>query len=151
CASCRFAPAKLASVRSALRRSALRRLAPERSAELSRALRKSEPSRLAPRRMAPLRLTALRSAPLRLAPERSARAPPSLPEKNLSCASRISLTRLPPWLMLFGFLSPINLSQYPLGLESPLYFTGRGQARELRNANSPDRNFRDRRQHRSKI
>src|SRR5215475_68233 len=107
-ASSKLAPARLASVRSALRKSALRRLARERSAELSRARRRSAPSRFAPRRMAPLRLTEPRSAPRRLAPERSARAPPSLPEKKSSCAARISLTRLPLWVILLVFLSPIE-------------------------------------------
>src|SRR5215831_2358602 len=107
-ASSKLAPARLASVRSAFRKSVLRRLAPERSAELSRARRRSAPSRFAPRRMAPLRLTEPRSARLRLAPERSALAPPSLPEKKSSCAARISLTRLPLWVMLLVFLSPIE-------------------------------------------
>src|SRR5215471_19555978 len=107
-ASSKLAPARLASVRSAFRKSALRRLAPERSAELSRARRRSAPSRFAPRRIAPLRLTEPRSARLRLAPERSALAPPSLPEKKSSCAARISLTRLPLWVMLLVFLSPIE-------------------------------------------
>src|SRR5262249_35837556 len=91
---------------------ALRRLASERSAELRRALRKSAPSRFAPRRIAPLRLAELRSAPLKLAPERSARAPPSLPAKKRSCASRISLTRFPLWLIALVFLRPIRTESF---------------------------------------
>src|SRR5262249_16072058 len=69
-----------------------------------------------------------RSAPLRLAPERSARAPPCLPEKKRSCASRISLTRLPLWVMLLLFLSPIN-SVFPLR-KGVSYFTGSCWTRE---------------------
>src|SRR5881628_1342743 len=71
--------------------------------------------------MAPVRLAPLRSAPLKFAPVRSARAPPSFPEKNLSCASKISDRRLPLCLIDLGFLSPIVHSP---ALDSMFYFTG---------------------------
>src|SRR5215471_11798273 len=142
-ASSRLAPARLASVRSAFRRSALRRLAPARSAELSRALRRSDPSRFAPRNTAPLRLAELRSTPARFAPARSARWPPSLPEKKRSCASRISLTRFPLWLTALVFLSPIKSDRFPV--REPFYLTGRPPAREpARRAEAAGRNYRRR-------
>src|SRR5882762_4601404 len=71
--------------------------------------------------MAPVRFAPLKSAPLKFAPVRSARAPPSLPEKNLSCASRISETRRPLCLIDLGFFSPIVHSPT---LDSTLHFTG---------------------------
>src|SRR4029077_6742495 len=71
--------------------------------------------------MAPVRFAPLKSAPLKFAPVRSARAPPSLPEKNLSCASRISERRLPLCLMDLGLFSPIV--HFPT-LDSSFYFTG---------------------------
>src|SRR5258707_11648107 len=96
---------------SVFRRSALRRFAPpERSAPGSLAFRRSDPSRLTFRRIATLRFTPVRSAFERSAPVRSALAPPSLPLKKRSCASRISVSDFPLCLILFVFLSPIRLS-----------------------------------------
>src|SRR6266436_5406849 len=107
CASVKSAPGRIASVMSVFRRSAFFRLAPVRSAPGSLALRRSLPARLALRRIAPVRLISVRSAFERSAPVRSARAPPSLPVKKRSCASRISVSDFPLCLMLFGFRSPI--------------------------------------------
>src|SRR5260370_8283839 len=94
---------------SVFRRSALRSFVPpERSAPGSLAFGRSDPSKLTFRRIAPLRFPPVRSAWERSAPVRSARAPPSLPLKKRSCASRISASDFPLCLMLFGFLSPIG-------------------------------------------
>src|SRR2546428_6404555 len=81
--------------------------AAERSAPVSLPRRRSVPSRFALRRIAPLRFAPLRSLRERSVPVRSARAPPSLPRKKRSCASRISARVFPLCLILFGFLSPI--------------------------------------------
>src|SRR6266852_9150528 len=123
CASVKSAPGRIASVMSVLRRSAFRRFAAERSAPGSLAPRRSVPSRFALRRIAPLRFAPLRSMRESSASVRSARAPPSLPRKKRSCASRISARVLPLCLMLFGFLSPIVLPQPAI---SASYFTGSG-------------------------
>src|SRR6266852_3234954 len=123
CASVKSAPGRIASVMSVLRKSVFRRLAPDKSAPGSLALRRSVPARFALRRIAPLRFAPLRSMRESSAPVRSARAPPSLPRKKRSCASRISARVLPLCLMLFGFLSPIVLPQPAI---SASYFTGSG-------------------------
>src|SRR5205823_10912039 len=84
-----------------------RRHASVKSAPGSRAVRKSLPCKFALRKMAPLKFRPDKSACERSAPARSARAPPSFPRKNISCACKISVNFLPLCLMLFGFLSPM--------------------------------------------
>src|SRR3984893_3535716 len=120
CASLKSAPGRIASVISAFRRSALRRLAPERSAPGSFAFRRSVSSRLAWRKMAPLRFAPRRSTRDNSALVRSARAPSSRPRKKRSCASRISVSCFPLCLMFFGFRKPIVSS--PPVYNEPFYW-----------------------------
>src|SRR6516225_2192120 len=95
--------------------------APVRSAPGSRAVRKSLPARFALRKIAPLRFKPDKSACDRSAPLRSARAPPSFPRKNSSCACKISANFLPLCRMLFAFLNPMTSTRFEsicLGLYS---------------------------------